>query len=270
MYQTHWGLTKTPFPSELDPELFYEGVHEREALARLRFLTDNRRRVGLLLGQRGLGKSHLLQVFASERRGQGDDVALIDLLGLSTREFLWQLGNELAASVRIEDEPLRLLRQLTDHLNENQLQNRRTILLLDNIDQAGPDLQTHLVRFARLPVAGAGGLTLMFTANTAHTARLQEALLELVELQIALEPWDELDTTGYLQLALVEAGSERPVFTDQALSELHRLADGIPRNINRLADEALLLGSPDPAQLIDPETVRAAHQSLKMPSALSN
>ncbi|MCH2113820.1 MAG: AAA family ATPase [Pirellulales bacterium] len=267
MYQSQWGLAKSPFPSGLTPELFYEGMHEREALARLRFLTDYRRRMGLVLGQSGLGKSQLLQVFALERRRQGNDVALIDLLGLSAREFFWQLGNELNASVRIEDEPLRLFRQLTDRLHENQMQEKRTILLLDNIVEARPDLQTHLIRLARHKVAGAGGLTLVLTASATQSALLQDGLLELVDLRIDLDAWDELDTTGYLQHAMVEAGSEQPMFTDSAINELHRLSQGIPRHVNRLAEHALLLGSQNPGQMIDPETVRAAHQSLSLPGS---
>ena len=70
-------------------------------------------------------------------------------------------------------------------------------------------------------------------------ARLGEQLLEMIDLRIDLEPWDELDTIGYLQLALVEAGCQQPLFDDDSLSEIHRLAAGIPRRVNRLADYAL-------------------------------
>ena len=265
MYQTQWGLAKPPFPSGLDLKIFYEGMNQRESLARLRFLTDHQRRCGLMLGQPGLGKSLLLEVFAQECRQQCAAVALIDLLGLSSREFLWQLGNQLAAAVHIEDESVRLFRQLTDRLKENQFQDGRTILLLDNVDQAGPDLLTHLMRLARLELTSGGGPTLVLTANATQCVRLSEGLLELIDLRIDLEPWDELDTVGYLQLALVEAGSERPLFTDEALSELHRLAVGVPRKINRLANYALMAGSHEPNELIDLATVQAANQMLSLP-----
>ena len=137
----------------------------------------------------------------------------------------------------------------------------------DNIVEARPDLQTHLIRLARHKVAGAGGLTLVLTASATQSALLQDGLLELVDLRIDLDAWDELDTTGYLQHAMVEAGSEQPMFTDSAINELHRLSQGIPRHVNRLAEHALLLGSQNPGQMIDPETVRAAHQSLSLPGS---
>ncbi|MCG8448756.1 MAG: AAA family ATPase [Pirellulales bacterium] len=265
MYQTQWGLAKPPFPSGLNPQLFHEGANQREALARLRFLTNQLRRVGLMLGQPGLGKSLLLRIFAKECRQQGSTVALIDLLGLSTREFLWQLGNELGASVKIEDEPVRLFRQLADRLYENGLQDKLAVFLFDNVDQAGSDLQTFLLRLAQLENASSRAPTLVLAANASQAARLGEALLELVDLRIDLEPWDELDTIGYLQLALVEAGSEQPLFDDRALSKLHQLGQGVPRKINRLANCALMIGSQYTTGQIDAETVQAAHQSLSLP-----
>lgn len=266
MYQSHWGLAKPPFPCGLDPELFYEGLSEREALARLRFLVEHQRRVGMLLGQTGLGKSLLLEIFANECRQQGCEVASIDLLGLSSREFLWELGCELHAGVRVEDDTLRMFRQLTDCLYENGLQQKQTIILLDNADQAGADLQTHLLRFAQMDLAGKGCTSLVLAVNESNSARLQGTLLELVDLRIDLHPWDELDTIGYLQLALVEAGAETPLFNDEALSKIHELAQGIPRRVNRLADYALMLGSQTPQQPIDAETIVEAQKGLSLPS----
>jgi len=264
MYQSHWGLEKTPFPSGLEPALFYEGAGQRESLARLRFLVDQGRRLGLVLGEPGLGKSLLIEVFARECRQQSRAIAQLNLMGLSSREFFCQLCVELQAPARVEDDLVRLFRLLTDRIYENQLQGVPTVLLLDNVDQAGPDLLTHLLRLVHHNTDD-GWLTLVLTANRDRTSRLGSELLDLVDLRIDLQPWDELDTTGYLQLALVEAGSERPLFADQALSEMHRLAEGVPRRINRLADYALLAGSSSGEEVICSATVQSAHEAMRLP-----
>ncbi len=271
MVQTHWGFEKSPFPSGLDPQLFYEGASGRESLARLRFLVNHGRRLGLMLGEPGVGKSLLLEVFAREcrqlheNRQQRRAVAQVNLLGLSARELYLQLGVELQAAVRAEDDLPRLFRQLTDRIHENRLQGLSTVLLLDDADQAGPDLLPHLLRLAHLDAVGAGGLTLVLAANQARANRLGAGLLDLVDLRIDLEPWDELDTAGYLQLALFEAGAERPLFDDQALSEMHRLAGGVPRRVNRLADYALLAGSGSGQEVIDSITIQSAHEAIQLP-----
>ena len=267
MYQTHWGLEKPPFPSGLDPRLFYEGASQRESLARLRFLLAHRRRLGLVLGEAGLGKSLLLGIVAAQFRQTGQSVAQVDLLALSSREFYWQLGNELHAAVRVCDDSIRLFRQLTDRLHENRLQGQQTVLLLDDLDQSGPDLQNQVLRLLRTEAAHAGWLTIVATANPNQLGRLSKGVLELVDLRIDLQPWDELDTVGYLQLALFEAGSQRPLFDDQAMSDIHRLAAGVPRTVNRLADFALLAGSNGSQELIDATTIQSANEAISLSAA---
>lgn len=265
MYQTHWGLTKPPFPSGLDPRLFYEGASQREALARLRFLLAHRRRLGLVLGSDGLGKSALLAVFAEQCRKGGSTVAEVDLLGLTAREFYWRLGTELRATVRVEDDVVRLFRQLSDRLHENVLQNKQTVVVVDDLDQTGPDVLSHVQRLLRTDAANSGWLTVVGSVTTNQLGRLGRPLLELVDLRIDLEAWDELDTVGYLQNALLEAGAERPLFDDTALTELYRLSAGTPRLINRLADFALLAGSSNSLEAVDAETIQAASEAINLP-----
>lgn len=266
MYQTHWDLERSPFPSGLDTRLFYEGDSQRESLARLRFLVGQRRRFGLVLGETGVGKSLLVRYFAEQSRQTEHHLVQIDPLGLSAREFYWRLGVELRASVRVEDDLVRLFRQLSDRLQENVLQRRQTILLLDDLDQAGPDLLSHVQRLLRTDAANAGWLCVLGSVNEQQLGRLSKPLQELIDLRIDLRAWDELDTIGYLQLALLEAGAERPLFDDEALSLLHQRASGIPRMVNRLADYALLTGAQQGVHLITADILHEASESLTQPS----
>ena len=69
MYTEHWGLRESPFRGSLDPRYFFNSPSHDEALARLQFLVDNQRRLGLMLGAAGSGKSLLLEVFSRRLRG---------------------------------------------------------------------------------------------------------------------------------------------------------------------------------------------------------
>jgi type II secretory pathway predicted ATPase ExeA len=82
MYQAPWGLEQSPFRSCLDPRFFYRSPTHEEALSRLHFLVEQRRRVGLLMGPAGSGKSLLLEVFAEQLRQKGLPVAKVNLLGI--------------------------------------------------------------------------------------------------------------------------------------------------------------------------------------------
>jgi general secretion pathway protein A len=268
MHAAHWGLEKPPFNAggpngnpSAEP-MFFAGLPQQEALARMRFLVHNGRRLGLILGEAGWGKSLVLDLFAEEAARENWHVARLNLLGLSVREFQWQLAVALQAGPRSTDDSLRLARRLEERFQQNQLQSETTVLLLDDADQAGADLLTQLVRLAQLPASCVGSLTIVLATNPTQASRLGSRLIELVELRVDLEPWDCQDTTGYLQMALVAAGAERPIFDDPALDEIHRLSGGVPRQVNRLADYALVAGSSAGLELIDAATVAAAHAAI--------
>jgi hypothetical protein len=83
MYQAYWGLASSPFRGHLDPRAFHQGPTQEEALARLHFLVDEQRTVGLLLGEAGSGKSLLLEVFAQQLGAARRERAVVSLLGTS-------------------------------------------------------------------------------------------------------------------------------------------------------------------------------------------
>ena len=91
MYQSHWGLRESPFHEGHDPQAFYQSPTHEEALARLHFLVEQRRRLGLLLGPEGSGKSLLLELLAADLRRHGPVVASVNLTGISGDEMLWSI-----------------------------------------------------------------------------------------------------------------------------------------------------------------------------------
>ncbi len=62
----HWGLERWPFRSTPGWHQFYPTAGHNEALARIEYLVDGRRRLGVLLGESGVGKSLVLRVAAAQ------------------------------------------------------------------------------------------------------------------------------------------------------------------------------------------------------------
>jgi general secretion pathway protein A len=264
---THWGLSRWPFVSVPTAEQFYPTPGDNEALARIEYLVDARRRLGALLGEVGVGKSLVLQVAARQLARQGHEVVLVDSLGVSTRELLWQIASGLGCGPREDADVQRLWRQITDRVAENRLQQVGTVLLVDDAGRVGPDAMTQIVRLARLEATPAAQWTIVLAAEPSQAMRWNETLRELVDLRIDLMPWGPADTIGFVQTALVDAGRFEPLFDDDALALLHELSGGVPRRLIRLADFALLAGAAAGAEKIDRATVAAAHEELAWPVA---
>jgi len=266
MQLDHWGLERTPFCTVGGVDQFYPSPGHDEALARLDYLVDTRRRLGVLLGESGVGKSLAFRVAARRLARKGAVVVAIDAVGLGTREFLWQLAAGLGAAPREEADVGRLWRLVADRVVENRLGQVATVLMVDNAGQAGPDLFTQLVRLARLDPSPTARWTIVLAAEPAQAARWNESIRELVDLRIDLGPWSEEDAVGYVQTALVDAGRFDPVFDDEALHAIHELTSGLPRRVARLAEFALLAGAAAAMEKIDAATVHAAFDELRWPT----
>jgi type II secretory pathway predicted ATPase ExeA len=265
MQLDHWQLTESPFRTLLDVDRFYPSANHDEALARLEYLVDARRRLGVLLGESGVGKSLLLRVARERLVRKGCAVATIDTVGVGTRDLLWQLAAALGAAPRDSSDMVHLWRLVADRIAENRLQQTSTVLLVDDAGQAGPDVMMQLVRLARLDATPDARWTIVLAAELQQAARWSESLRELVDLRIDLEPWSEADTIGYLQTTLVEAGRFDPVFDDDALAAIYDLTGGVPRRVLRLAELALISGAAARVEKIDAALVHAAHGEMSWP-----
>jgi type II secretory pathway predicted ATPase ExeA len=261
----HWGLERWPFPATPPADQLYPTSAHAEALARIEYLVDGRRRVGVLLGEMGVGKSIVLQAAARQLSRQGLAVALVDVVAVSARELAWQTACGLGVAPREDADVHRLWRQIADRIVENRLQQVHTVLLVDEAGQAGPDVMTQFVRLARLDSAPSALWTIVLAAEPEQAAGWNATLRNLVDLRIDLAPWTAEDTIGYVQTALVEAGRLEPLFEDEALGALHELTRGVPRQVAKLADFALLAGAAAGMTAIDAITIEAAHDEISWP-----
>ncbi len=264
MYQSHWGLQAQPFGDARRGGAFYQSPTHEEALARLYFLVEQRRRLGLLLGAPGSGKSLLLSVFAHELRQAGGHVAATQLQGLEPVELLWELAVQLGLNPPAPTSVPELWRMLNDRLAEHRFQQWSTVILLDDADQAAPRVLDQVLRLDRQASATGSELTLVLTARPDRVMHLGVAFTELTDLRIDLTPWDLDETEGYLRSALEQAGCRRAVFDPEAVARLHELTGGIPRRVSRLADLALLAGAGQGLEHIDAEVVQSVYRELEV------
>ena len=262
-----WGLDRWPFRGSVAEGQFYPTAGHNEALARIEYLVESRRRLGAMLAESGAGKSLLFKVAANQLARKGVAVATVDALGASSREVLWNIAMGLRTMPRDDADVAWLWRQIADRVAENRVQQVSTVVLVDDAGQAGPDLAMQLARLVRLDTTPSASWTLVLAAEPAQAARWPESLRSAVDLRIEIGPWSMDDTIGYVQTALVEAGRMEPVFEDDALRTLHELSSGIPREVARLADYALLAGAVAKVDAVNAAMIDEAYDEIAWPTA---
>ena len=178
---------------------FHRGPSQDEALARLRFLVDEGRRLGLLLGGHGSGKTWLLECFRRELVACGQNVAGTTMSVPGRRAIFESLLAQLGARVPLHEGAVRLGRRLADHVRQNDWFDRKTILLLDDTHRAGRETLADLERLIDGPSAASSCLTVVLAADASQAFPLNTKLLHLADLRIDLEGWSAPQNAAWEQ-----------------------------------------------------------------------
>ena len=115
MYESHWGLSESPFASRPSTKWFHESPVHDEALARLFYLIEQRRGFGLLSGSSGTGKTLTARAVAGE--------ANVPFFTISGSDFVEMFVGVGASRVR--------------DMFEQAKKNAPCIIFIDEIDAVG-------------------------------------------------------------------------------------------------------------------------------------
>ena len=262
MHLEYWGLSKAPFGSKLTLSEFFESSTHVEALARLQYLVQQNRRLGVLLGACGTGKSLTLEVLARRLRRAGVYVGKLNLLGLDAPEFLWGLASALGCHVHDDASTITVWRTIQDRLATLRYQRVPTVLLLDDADECETAVLTTLCRLTQMEQLPESRLSLVLTCNRNGKQLLGERLLDLSELPVELEPFGQTETADYVGVGLARVGRLDKTFTDDAYEAICQLTRGVPRAINQLAEICLVGGAAEGLKVIDGSFVEAVREAF--------
>ncbi len=236
------GLTKNPFGEATD-EFFGEGDRGRR-LEELRHLARWSRRLLVVTGERGVGKSTLYRALSSGL-DPGVKAARINAnLTSDTREVLAGIIQGFGMAAPANADPRLLIELIALHVQE-QIDAQRYCLVL--IDDAHLLELRALEQLLKLVDAGAQeGLRMVFFAEAYFVQSLDKASKRTDQAQnwheIRLTPFSDDESRRYVAFRLAQAGlGDRSAFTQNELSVIVGGSSGMPGRIDELAS-AILAG----------------------------
>ncbi len=254
-----WGFRHWPFERSTSGHRPFVGAAHDEALARLLFLVEERRRCGLLSGAAGIGKSCLLRQVQSRAMRLGRLCLRVDATGLDGNELAWRVADGCQADCDAADSPTRLWSSLQTRFIGLAIVEQPLVMLIDHFDLVEFGCSQTLRRLMELADATGTELTVLIVARERFTAPL---LLDAVELHVELSAWSEDETARFLWDSLRRAGSCEAIFTGDAIQAIHALTHGNPSKVVRLCDLALLAALSEDRRRVDSRIVEAAALEL--------
>ncbi|HCD32333.1 MAG TPA: ATPase [Phycisphaerales bacterium] len=263
MYEAFYGFDVLPFSNTPNARFFYQSEQHNEALAKLVYTVQNRRGIALVTGQIGCGKTMLIRAMI-QRLGKHASMALINNTRVTGEQLLRMITSELGLKLPQNSDKSDILTGIRRFATSEHQQGRTVAIVIDEA-QALPveafeelrlltNLENETQKLVQLLILGQPEL-----ANVLRHPRLGP-LTQRIGMYCHLEPMTETQMAQYIAFRLIRASGQRPNvdFSTAALKLIYKKSRGIPRMINLIADNALLVGFSEETRFIDSKIVSRA------------
>lgn len=263
MYESFYNLVIPPFHNTPNPRLFFESDQHKEALAKLEYTVRHRRGFALITGDIGSGKTTLSRTLVSRLRSEAR-VATVNNTRVSAQQLLKLISMEFGIEVPAVCDKVRLLSDLRRFVAHEHAMGRAVVVILDegqclNIDEFEEirlltNLENETDKLVQLLILGQPELR-----ETLRHPRLAP-LIQRIVMYMHLKSLSFEEMTRYIAFRLVRSSKDRPNvdFSREALKLIFERSQGVPRLVNLVCDNALLVGYSRDVRLIDSTIVSDA------------
>jgi len=262
MYEKRFQLKRRPFPATPDDSLYYPATGHEFALQTLVRAIQEDEGFLLLAGLPGIGKTLLAQCL-SERLGADTTTAFLTHSHFADPTALLQaILFDLQLPYEGASEQILRLR-LTDFLLKNCASEKRFLLILDEAHLLRPALLEELRMLGNLEAGGKKAFQVVLLAQPEIAETLkgakQAAVNQRLVVRCRIEPLGLEESLDYLLHHIRLAGGKaEAIFDEAALEVLARGARGIPRLLNQVGHQALLLANAADLERVDAEAALEA------------
>ncbi|NQY90721.1 MAG: AAA family ATPase [Deltaproteobacteria bacterium] len=244
MYAHFYRLSEDPFNLTPDPRFHYVNSITREALASVLYGIRARKGCISLVGEAGTGKTTLLKRVAEELQDESTVVFIFNP-GVSFDELLEYICMELGLDVE-GCARLGMLDRLNGFLLESLVEGRNVVVLIDEAQTLPNAVLEGLRLLTNLETSKEKTLQIVLSGQPELEEKLRDPSLRQLRQRIGtrarLEPLRQSEIGAYVTTRLRGAGGKEPgVFSSTALRLVWMASAGIPRLVNVVCDNALLI-----------------------------
>ena len=260
MYEDFFHFREKPFALEPSARFIVLSRDHREALATLVYAIDEQEGWAMLLGQPGVGKTTLVIALLKDL-GERVIPAVITNPRVEPLDFMNMMALELGLPGPFRSKG-QFLVALNDLLKQCRREGKVILLVVDEAHSLLPEMVEELRLLGNLDDSTPRVLNIFLVGQPELLKLIKQSggisLLQRLRRYYLLRPMGEDETTRYIEHRLKIAGGNPDLFTAQAMSAIHRLTRGVPRLINSLCDDALLLAYTQDSVKVDLAQVVAA------------
>ena len=269
MYHQHFGLNRSPFSIEPDPDFLWLGEKHQEGLAVLRYGILENKGFLLLTGDIGTGKTVLIRSLLTSLTSDVT-VATIQDPSLTLLDFFNILSYELGMASTI-DGKADFLVKFKKFVHRVYGSQKSLLIIIDEAQRLTNELLDEIRVLSNIDYDNRELVNIFFVGQVEFNQMLLDpcnrALRQRITVNYHLVPLNPEETDAYIRHRLKVAGTEKELFMPEAVHEIFKFSNGTPRLINILCDRALITIYSRDLNRVSPEMIRECAKELDVSSA---
>lgn len=249
MYTDFYNLSTLPFENTPDPRFFYACEQHREALAAIEYTIRTRKGFVMITGDIGSGKTTVGRTMIERCADQAYIVQILH--GHRTRgEILRQIMRKLEQPVHGDEDHAEMLERLSAFLQEQADRQCPIVLLVDEAQTLSDDALEELRLLSNFDTATSKLVQVVLIGQPELRQRVRSSHLSALRQRIVmakqLTPMSIEQVDQYIMHRLSTASRDPQhvavEFSEAAVADIYKFSGGVPRLINVVCDNCLLLG----------------------------
>jgi general secretion pathway protein A len=270
MYERFFGLSKTPFSLVPDASCVHLTPQHADAISGLAYGILDRKGYLLLTGEAGLGKTTALCALRELLAESKVQCSIVFNPILTANEFLEMVLLNFGLDQIPASKPQRL-KILEYFLVGCSVQKTVSALIIDEAHKLSPDLLEEVRLLGNFEANGQKLLQIVLVGQSELQDRLNLPelwqLKQRIALRMSLQRLERVAVEQYVEFRWDKAGGSLPSpFTAEALEALAKWSHGIPRLVNAISDNALLVAFSETSRQVTVHQIREACNELNLPT----